>query len=512
MVIGLALAIILLGFLAATIYITNERNYSFRQLAYESQQAAALIHQSLYLRLNQTNLGPRLYVTDTSTQPIQLAYLLETSPTQSNQGSPGGSGGGQTPQNQVVPASDPANAPAGVDVQGAGALPYQVDGNGVVGYAYGTPGYQGQNYGGMTVQPFPAGFTADNNGAVACTNPATNSEGYTASATITFNTATPTFETWTDDASAVFLINGNITSVFGSNAWHGQGATPYYATAKVQPGVPYTVAVQWENICAPGMSALKISGVSQATEFTGESWMQTSGPNPMDYSSFAPTPAFYEYLQPGQTVNAYVDSGYTQFVVVTTLGLAVTIGGCTGNACATIIYAQGGDAGTTPWGQQTQPFPFSFCPNGQTGGAVGFTAVTEATWKTSTAKIESVFDDGGQVFIRKLGPGDTAGQWQTVYNQQAWHSPAPTTYTATVTVTPNTPYEVVLDYYMNNCNAPAAESALYMPGAQTQPYVITIWQKTSNSPPSNSDYTAVTEYPDDPVQWGWVEITGNYVT
>ncbi len=61
---------------------------------------------------------------------------------------------------------------------------------------------------------------------------------------------------------------GSWVSVFGGQAWHGQGATEYTQTVNVNRGI-YQVAVDWVNVCGPGVSALTYSGAEPAE---GNGW------------------------------------------------------------------------------------------------------------------------------------------------------------------------------------------------------------------------------------------------
>ncbi|MEM3553791.1 MAG: hypothetical protein QW658_02400, partial [Candidatus Bathyarchaeia archaeon] len=58
------------------------------------------------------------------------------------------------------------------------------------------------------------------------------------------------------------------SSVFGNEAWHGQGATEYTQTISVSPGI-YQVAVDWLNLCGPGMSAITYSGAEPLSNWYG---------------------------------------------------------------------------------------------------------------------------------------------------------------------------------------------------------------------------------------------------
>ncbi|MEM4098981.1 MAG: hypothetical protein QXW57_04455, partial [Candidatus Micrarchaeaceae archaeon] len=101
-------------------------------------------------------------------------------------------------------------------------------------FSYGTPSYQGNSYYGMTTVPFPSPF----NGLNSQSQPPY--VGYTAYSTVNIQQAgNYQFNIETDDEMAVY-INGPGTngwlSVFGSNAWHFEGATGYSQTESLQAG------------------------------------------------------------------------------------------------------------------------------------------------------------------------------------------------------------------------------------------------------------------------------------
>lgn len=171
-------------------------------------------------------------------------------------------------------------------------------------WAYGTSYYQGdQTWWGTTVQPFPSQLSDLNNNGVSCGSPY-DSEAYTAVGYVEFHSGSVTFQLSTDDGSAVFLSqanSGSWTSIFGSQAWHGQGASTtsptYQATVQVTPLKPYVLAVTWINACAPGASLLYVANAQPLGYFTVYGWEWTSSSMP-SYSAVAQNP---ESPPPGST-------------------------------------------------------------------------------------------------------------------------------------------------------------------------------------------------------------------
>ena len=147
-----------------------------------------------------------------------------------------------------------------------------------VEWNFGTSSYQGQIHQGMPTQAFPSAVSDLNNNGLACSSPY-NSQGYTAVGYMYF-TSSITVTITSDDATAVFYApagSSSWSSVFGSNAWHGQGATQYGPTTiSVTPGW-YEVAVDWTNICGPGMSAFEINGAYMTSpQFSVIAWTPSS--------------------------------------------------------------------------------------------------------------------------------------------------------------------------------------------------------------------------------------------
>ena len=148
-------------------------------------------------------------------------------------------------------------------------------------WAYGTSSYQGQVYNSLPVQAFPSSLSDLNNNGVACSSPY-NSEGYSANAYVYFSSSV-TFTVWTDDATEIFYQpygSSSWTSVFGGAQWRGQGTStstaPYTSTVSVTPGL-YRVAVDWSNICGPGMSFIGISGARTVSpQFNVIAWTPSS--------------------------------------------------------------------------------------------------------------------------------------------------------------------------------------------------------------------------------------------
>ncbi len=140
-----------------------------------------------------------------------------------------------------------------------------------VSYAFGTPyigvPFQTQEYYakgifiGKVASAFPSSLSDLNNGYVQCGEPY-NSQGYTAVSDI-YLTNGSKFEILTNDGTAVFyrsISGGQWTSVFGSQAWHGNSAGHYGPTAVNLASGEYEVAVDWTNICSGGISAIDIEG------------------------------------------------------------------------------------------------------------------------------------------------------------------------------------------------------------------------------------------------------------
>ena len=163
-----------------------------------------------------------------------------------------------------------------------------------VEWNFGTSSYQGNIYQGMPTQAFPSSVSDLNNNGVACSSPY-DSQGYTAVAYMYF-TSSITVTITTDDATAVFYApagTSSWSSVFGSDAWHGQGATQYGPTTiSVTPGW-YEVAVDWTNICAPGMSAFEINGAYMTSQqFNVIAWTPSSSSvQLLPYSDVTANPA-----------------------------------------------------------------------------------------------------------------------------------------------------------------------------------------------------------------------------
>ncbi len=162
-----------------------------------------------------------------------------------------------------------------------------------VEWNFGTSSYQGDIYQGMPTEAFPSSLSDLNNNVVACGSPY-DSQGYTAVGYMYF-TSSITVTITSDDAMAVFYTpvgSNSWTSVFGSNAWHGEGATQYGpTTVSVTPGW-YEVAVDWTNICGPGMSAFEINGAYMlSSQFNVIGWTPSNDIQLLPYSDVSTDPA-----------------------------------------------------------------------------------------------------------------------------------------------------------------------------------------------------------------------------
>ncbi|MCL4399341.1 hypothetical protein M1293_02430, partial [Candidatus Parvarchaeota archaeon] len=136
-----------------------------------------------------------------------------------------------------------------------------------MGWDFGTSGYNGGDYLGITNIAFPSSLNDLNNNNVPCGSPYA-SQGYTAVGDMNFS-GSATFTIETDDAMEIFYkpVSGSTwSSVFGGSAWHGQGSTQYGPTTITISSGKYEVAVDWSNICGPGMSAIDIQGASSSSK------------------------------------------------------------------------------------------------------------------------------------------------------------------------------------------------------------------------------------------------------
>ncbi len=214
-----------------------------------------------------------------------------------------------------------------------------------VEWNFGTSGYQGDIYQGMPTQAFPSAVSDLNNNGVACGSPY-DSQGYTAVAYMYF-TSSITVTITTDDAMEVFYApagSSSWSSVFGGNAWHGQGATQYGSTISVTPGW-YEVAVDWTNVCAPGMSAFEINGAYMTSnQFNVIAWTPSS--NSVDllpYSDVTANPADPSGITVEQTGSwAHQFSGYFQYTYTPSPSSNTVSAGSTNS----ISYSTSGTANT----------------------------------------------------------------------------------------------------------------------------------------------------------------------
>ncbi len=214
-----------------------------------------------------------------------------------------------------------------------------------VEWNFGTSSYQGDIYQGMPTQAFPSAVSDLNNNGVACGSPY-DSQGYTAVAYMYF-TSSITVTITTDDAMEVFYApagSSSWSSVFGGNAWHGQGATQYGSTISVTPGW-YEVAVDWTNVCAPGMSAFEINGAYMTSnQFNVIAWTPSS--NSVDllpYSDVTANPADPSGITVEQTGSwAHQFSGYFQYTYTPSPSSNTVSAGSTNS----ISYSTSGTANT----------------------------------------------------------------------------------------------------------------------------------------------------------------------
>ncbi len=225
---------------------------------------------------------------------------------------------------------------------------------------FGTSSYQGRIYQGMPTEPFPSSLSDLNNNALTCPPSSTyDSQGYTAVGYMYF-TSSITVTITTDDATAVFYTpvgSTSWTSVFGSNAWHGQGATQYGPTTiSVTPGW-YEVAVDWTNICGPGMSAFEINGAYMlSSQFNVIAWTPSSSSTDLlPYSDVTANPADPSGITVEQTgswsheFNGYFTFTYTPSPSSNTVSAGSTndISYSTAGSSTTVFYETGLPSGYT---------------------------------------------------------------------------------------------------------------------------------------------------------------------
>ena len=219
-----------------------------------------------------------------------------------------------------------------------------------VEWNFGTSSYQGSIYQGMPTQAFPSAVSDLNNNNVACSSPY-DSQGYTAVAYMYF-TSSITVTITTDDAMEVFYApegTSSWSSVFGGNAWHGQGATQYGPTTiSVTPGW-YEVAVDWTNTCTPGMSAFEINGAYMlSSQFNVIAWTPSSSSTDLlPYSDVTANPADPSGITVEQTGSwAHEFNGYFQYTYTPSPSSGTVSAGSTNS----ISYSTSGTANTEFYG------------------------------------------------------------------------------------------------------------------------------------------------------------------
>ena len=135
--------------------------------------------------------------------------------------------------------------------------------NGILEYAFGTPGYKGKAYLGEKVVPFPQSVSSLNNGNVACGFP--YNSAFSAFATTLYmpNPYVLNVSIVTDNAMEVYYKPQTSTTwsnVFSGAAWPSQGLTPYTKNdVTVSAGTLYNIEILWSNDCGSGVQVLNIS-------------------------------------------------------------------------------------------------------------------------------------------------------------------------------------------------------------------------------------------------------------
>ena len=138
--------------------------------------------------------------------------------------------------------------------------------NGILEYAFGTPGYLGNVYLGEKVVPFPQSVSSLNNAHVDCGSPYNSTFSAFATTLYMPKPYVLNVSIVTDDAMEVYYKPQTSTtwsSVFSGAAWHGQGATQYTNNdVIVSGGTLYNIEILWSNVCGPGVQVLKISNMT----------------------------------------------------------------------------------------------------------------------------------------------------------------------------------------------------------------------------------------------------------
>jgi len=308
---ALILVVTLIALLALNVVVNNQHSYALSQTEYSARQEEELAHQAVqaYLQINVNNpgnggdngegnggtppglgkkggtLSEELYVTDTGTLPVQIAYILEAGQPPGHGGGGGGGGGGAA-QVTVIPPTNPIIQPGQtveeqidqgyytyVVVTTLGlAVPASCGlGGGCLEYAYGDQGYiYTYTAWGAQVQAFP------DPSPLTCAYGGDVGVGYTATAEVVFAAPDPNITVQTDDGAQVYIRNmtgdtaGGWLPLLPRQAWDGGPLKTYTATLSVTPGLTYEVAVDWyANSCnAQAESSIIVT----ATASTGPGW------------------------------------------------------------------------------------------------------------------------------------------------------------------------------------------------------------------------------------------------
>jgi len=306
---ALILALTLLALLTLNVAVNNQRSYALSQTEYSARQEEELAHQAIqaYLQINvntggakqgngngnggnppgqqgKSTLNEELYVTDTGTLPVQIAYILEAG--QPRGGGPGAGGSQGAAQVRAIPPTNPIIQPGqtvqeqidqgyyayvvvttlGLAVQASCGL-----GGGCLEYAYGNQGYiSTYTAWGEQVQAFP------DPSPLTCLYGGAGAVGYTATAEVVFAAPDPNITVQTDDGAQVFIRNltgdtaGGWIPLLPKQAWNGGPLKSYTATLSVTPGLPYEVAVDWyANSC---VAQAESSIILTATASTPPAW------------------------------------------------------------------------------------------------------------------------------------------------------------------------------------------------------------------------------------------------
>jgi len=341
-----------------------------------------------------------------------------------------------------------------------------------VEWNFGTSSYQGQIYQGMPTQPFPSSVSDLNNNNVACVFPY-DSQGYTAVAYMYFSSSI-TVTITTADAMEVFYAPAGTTSwssVFGGNAWHGQGATQYGPTTiSVTPGW-YEVAVDWTNICAPGMSAFEINGAYMTSQqFNVIAWTPSSNSvQLLPYSNVTANPAdpsgitveqtgswshqfdgYFTYTYTPSPSSGTISAGSTNSISYSTSGNAntefyeinlpsgasswsVTYDGSSGSAStgSPIILSQSGQSQPNTYTAKASVSGLTCIASASVDAGSSYTF---SSWNCTTTFTETGFPDGGRWSVTYDGSSGSAATGSPITLSQSGQS-QPNTYTATAVAT-----------------------------------------------------------------------------